>query len=248
MNNSSKINNAFYDNYGTRWYTAYDDPVALLRAENKIKLDWLHERIVAHKLHDPIILDVGCGAGFLCNELSLKGYQVHGIDLSEESLNVARQYDQTGLVQYQTADAYQLPFPDHSMDIITCFDFLEHVERPEDVIKECARVLKPNGLFFFHTFSRNFFSWLLVIKAIELLVKNTPKDMHVIELFINPEELEQYCQNANINVVEMTGLRPKFSTIPISAYFSGVVPESLEFKMTPSLLLSYLGMGIKIPG
>lgn len=245
MNNSSKINNDIYDDYGTRWYTAYDDPIALLRAENRVKLPWIHERIIAHNLNSPHILDVGCGAGFLCNELALKGYQVSGIDLSTESLKVARQYDRTRSVDYQIADAYQLPFADHTMDVVTCLDFLEHVEKPEEIIKECARVLKPNGLFFFHTFSRNFLSWLLVIKAIELLVKNTPKDMHVIELFIKPQELELYCKNAEINVMEMTGLRPKFSTIPISAYFSGVVPESLEFQMTPSLLLSYLGMGIK---
>lgn len=245
MNSSSKINNDIYESYGSRWYTAYDDPIALLRAENRVKLPWIHERVMDQNFNSPTILDVGCGAGFLCNELSLKGYRVKGIDLSSESLKVARQYDQTGLVDYQMADAYQLPFDDHSMEVVTCLDFLEHVENPEEVIKECARVLKPGGLFFFHTFNRNFLSWLLVIKAIELMVKNTPKDMHVIDLFIKPKELEHYCKNSQINVTEMVGLRPKFSTIPISAYFTGVVPESLEFQMTPSLLLSYLGMGIK---
>lgn len=132
------------------------------------------------------------------------------------------------------------------MDIITCLDFLEHVERPAQVIQECSRVLKSNGLFFFHTFNRNILSWFLIIKAVEIFVKNTPKDMHVSELFITPQELKSYCLDAQLDVKEMTGLRPKFSTIPIKNYFSGIVPESLEFKTSTSLLLSYLGMASKL--
>src|SRR5690606_17460525 len=189
METSSKINNEIYDSLGERWYTAYDDPIALLRAENRVKLPWIVERIIMHKIENPLILDVGCGAGFLCNELSEKGYRVKGIDLSRESLAIARQYDKTKLVEYQIADAYKLPFQANSFDVITCLDFLEHVDRPHEVIREISRVLKPGGLFFFHTFNRNILSWLLIIKAVELLVKNTPKDMHVIDLFIKPSEL-----------------------------------------------------------
>ncbi|MFA5583991.1 MAG: bifunctional 2-polyprenyl-6-hydroxyphenol methylase/3-demethylubiquinol 3-O-methyltransferase UbiG [Bacteriovoracaceae bacterium] len=245
METSSKINNAIYDSLGERWYTAYDDPIALLRAENRIKLPWIVERVTRQGFKNPHILDVGCGAGFLCNELSEKGYQVKGIDISEESLAVARKYDKTKLADYQVADAYKLPYESNSFDVITCLDFLEHVDRPQDVIKEIARVLRPEGLFFFHTFNRNIFSWILIIKAVELFVKNTPKDMHVIDLFIKPSELIDYCEKNGMEITEMTGIRPKFSTIPLSSYITGVVPESLEFQLTKSLLLSYLGVATK---
>jgi 2-polyprenyl-6-hydroxyphenyl methylase/3-demethylubiquinone-9 3-methyltransferase len=241
----SKINNEIYEHYGERWYKAYDDPIALLRAENRVELPWILERIKVFQGSDPKILDVGCGAGFLCNGLAEKGYRVSGLDNSPESLRVAKLYDHTSSVDYKVGDAYHLPFADASMDVVTCLDFLEHVDRPQDVIKECSRVLRPNGLFFFHTFNRNFMSWLLVIKAIEYMVKNTPKNMHVIELFITPEEMKKYCLNAGMKVKEMTGMRPKFSTIPIGNIFSGVVPESLEFTLTNSILLDYLGMAVK---
>jgi 2-polyprenyl-6-hydroxyphenyl methylase / 3-demethylubiquinone-9 3-methyltransferase len=241
----TKINNELYEHYGERWYSAYDDPIALLRAENRVKLPWIYERIRHSGLKSPEILDVGCGAGFMCNALAEKGLAIHGVDISPDSLRVARRFDSTGRVNYQVGDAYHLPFNDGSMDVVISLDFLEHVERPQEVIKECSRVLRSGGLFFYHTFNRNFLSWLLVIKAIELLVKNTPKNMHVIELFIKPRELKLYCEEAGIEVKETTGMRPKFSTIPLRNYFSGVVPESLEFQTTPSLLLSYMGMGIK---
>ena len=248
MEQTTKINNTIYEIYGERWYSAYDDPIALLRAENRLKVPWIYERILKLSVKDPKVLDVGCGAGFLCNAFAEKGLSMTGLDNSPESLRIASLHDRTGKVLYKTGDAYALPFADESMDVITCLDFLEHVERPGDVIRECARVLKPDGLFFYHTFNRNFLSWLLVIKAIEFLVKNTPKDMHVIELFITPHELKHYCLEAGLEVKEIIGLRPKFSTIPLKSYFSGVVPKSLEFTLTSSVLLSYMGVASKSMG
>src|SRR5690606_14398436 len=104
--------------------------------------------------------------------------------------------------------AYHLPFSNESFDVITAMDFLEHVESPDQVIMEFSRVLKPGGMFFFHTFNRNPISWLVVIKLLEWFVKNTPKNMHVINLFIKPRELEEYCLKARIKVFEMKGIAP----------------------------------------
>lgn len=246
MAQNNEINNSFYDEMGERWYDAYDDPVALLRAENKVKTPWIIERIELENLKQVKVLDVGCGAGFLSNELAHKNYDIVGVDLSTESLKVAQNHDPSGKVRYLIADAYDMPLPDNHFDVLTAMDFLEHVDRPADVIKEFSRVLKPGGLFFFHTFNRNPISHFVVIKLVEWLVKNTPKHMHVIDLFIKPAELERYCHDAGLNVKEMTGIRPVFSSIPLKSLFSGVVPEGLKFRLTKSLQLSYLGVARKV--
>ncbi len=148
-------------------------------------------------------------------------------------------------MKYFIANAEALPFPDHSFDVITAMDFLEHVENPEAIIKEFSRVLKPGGLFFFHTFNRNFLSWLIIIKVVEWLVANTPKNMHILRLFIKPKELTQYCKNAQMKTVEMTGIRPSIRTISWKSVLTGVVSKDMKFVLTDTLLLSYLGFAQK---
>ncbi|QDE65942.1 hypothetical protein BHS09_02385 [Myxococcus xanthus] len=100
-----------------------------------------------------------------------------------------RYYDGTGSVDYRVADAYVLPFDDGCFDVVTCMDFLEHVEEPARVVAEAARVLAPGGLFFFHTFNRNWLAGLIIIQAVEWFVPNKPDHLHVLRLFITPEEL-----------------------------------------------------------
>jgi len=191
------------------------------------------------------VLDVGCGAGFLSNELALHHLNVTGVDLSEDSIRVAQKFDSTKSVKYLAADAYNLPFADQSFDVLTAMDFLEHVDQPAKAIQEFSRVLKPGGIFIFHTFNRNFLAYLVIIKLVEWLVKNTPKNMHVLELFIKPSELAQYCKQADLQTQEMIGIKPQFSTIPLKNVWTGVVPLSLRFELTRSLLLSYMGYAIK---
>ncbi|MGZ3699225.1 MAG: hypothetical protein ACXWP5_13915, partial [Bdellovibrionota bacterium] len=67
----NEVNNDVYDELGERWYTAQDDPVALLRAESRLRNPWLIAEMKREFGADPYqILDVGCGAGLLSNALA----------------------------------------------------------------------------------------------------------------------------------------------------------------------------------
>lgn len=239
------INNDFYEDLNEGWYTAYDHPIALLRAENAVRVPWIIKEIG----EDKTVLDIGCGAGILTNALAKVGHKVFGLDLSPKSLEIAKKHDQTGQVSYSEANAYSLPYPDQMFDVVCAMDVLEHVEEPRLLISEASRVLKPGGLFFFHTFNRNFLSYILVIKGVEWCVPNAPKNMHVYPLFIKPEELRELCIEQDMDVKKWHGFTPKiFSLSFIQMLLSRKVPKNFEFCFSKSLATGYCGYAQKIEG
>ncbi len=246
-----KINNDYYNHLGESWYTADNDPIAILRAEQKTKNPWIEKKIKDHfpDSNETIkIVDVGCGAGFLTNYLAMSYKNVTGLDASQASLDVARNKNEAikaHEAKYIVGDAYQLPFSNQSVDIVCAMDFLEHVENPQKVISECSRILKPGGIFFFHTFNRNFLSWLIVIKFMEWFVPNTPKNLHVLHLFIKPKELIKMQFNASLTQQECFGLSPRFNTAFLKSLFLRRVTPEFGFKINSSLALGYIGYSIK---
>ena len=93
---TGRVNNAIYRQLGDRWYTARDDPIALLRAESRARNPWIANSIRrAFPSGEVRVLDMGCGGGFLSNYLAKAGYTVTGLDAAAESLAVARRYDAT---------------------------------------------------------------------------------------------------------------------------------------------------------
>ena len=237
------INNAWYADLGDRWYRAQDTPIALLRAESRHRNPWIAEHIGPAPRS---VLDLGCGAGFLSNHLAARGHRVRGLDADAESLAVARAYDRTGTAQYDRGDACALPYPDASFDVVCAMDLLEHVEDPARLVAEASRVLAPGGVFFFHTFNRTWLAKLIVIDGVRLFVKNTPKDLHVLRLFIPPADLDAMCGRAGLEVVELRGSRPRFGWPLWRMLATGKVGDDFEFTFTGSTRLGFTGVARKV--
>jgi 2-polyprenyl-6-hydroxyphenyl methylase/3-demethylubiquinone-9 3-methyltransferase len=241
------VNNEIYHEYGERWYTAKDDPVALLRAEARARNRWIICELSRRCSGNIRILDLGCGAGFLANELARRGYEVTGLDISQSTLEVARNHDSTRAVKYCYGDAYKLEWGSGTFDVVCAMDFLEHVEHPEKVVRETARVLKPGGLFFFYTFNRNFLSWLVVIKGVEWFIRNTPPRMHRLRYFIKPSELRRMCRENGMEVTLCKGLAPKvFQFAFWKTLATGTVDDRFTFDFTRHTMVGYIGLAVKV--
>jgi SAM-dependent methyltransferase len=103
------------------------------------------------------ILDIGCGTGRHAIELTKRGYNVTGVDLSGSMLKKAREKAETaGLnIDFQLADARNLPFEqEFDLAIMLCegaFPLMETDEMNFDILKNAAKALKKDGKFIFTT-------------------------------------------------------------------------------------------------
>jgi len=103
------------------------------------------------------ILDICCGDGLHSMTGALSGAEVYLVDVAEESLKVALlRADIAGVsVNIVHSRAETLPFPDQSIDVVTCAGGLSYVDI-ERFIAEAKRVLKSDGVFLcVDSFNRN---------------------------------------------------------------------------------------------
>jgi 2-polyprenyl-3-methyl-5-hydroxy-6-metoxy-1,4-benzoquinol methylase len=87
------------------------------------------------------ILDVGCGVGQVVGSLTERGYEAYGVDVSEPNIVRAQKLSN----RCQMYDGKHLPFPKARFAAAGAFNVLEHVEEPEEFIKELVRVVETNG-------------------------------------------------------------------------------------------------------
>jgi len=93
------------------------------------------------------ILDVCTGTGKQAFAFGKRGYDVLGIDLSEDMLNVATKKNKYNNIKFKVADATDIPFEDNYFNA-SCISFALHdmpIEIRESVLAEVTRVTKPKG-------------------------------------------------------------------------------------------------------
>lgn len=92
----------------------------------------------------PILLDAGCGHSTLLEQAYSKCEKVIGVDLDKEGLEKNQLIDEK-----MVSDLTKIPLPNSSVDIIVSAWVLEHIEHPDDFIKEANRLLTEKGYFVF---------------------------------------------------------------------------------------------------
>ena len=85
------------------------------------------------------LLDIGCNDCSITQFLPKTQFQYIGIDLSRHALQKGKHN------QRILSDACNLSFQDQTVDTVSCFEIIEHLQEPHKIIEEIARVLKPKG-------------------------------------------------------------------------------------------------------
>ena len=113
------------------------------------------------------IMDVGCGSGGTAIVLAnnLPHAEVYGIDLSQPLLDIAkvssRLSDLHDRVKFESADVHNIPYEEHSFDVVLSINMVHLVEDPVQMLNEMARILAPNGIVFIADLRR---SWLALLE------------------------------------------------------------------------------------
>lgn len=127
------------------------------------------------------VLDVGCGGpAFLLRRFIAGGGNVTGLDLSGDSLSLARAHLRAAGLKGTLCQgsAGELPFPDASFDFVTSSGVLHHAPDTERTVAEVFRVLRPGGRMVVSLYFRSVFLrpavWPATRLALSLLLRNVP--------------------------------------------------------------------------
>lgn len=187
---------------------------AMLHKLNPVRLRYIRDAIDAHWGEDTAMmrplagrraLDVGCGAGLLCEPLARMGADVTGIDAVGESIAVARDHAaKQGLaITYHAGGVEALRDP--PFDLVTSMEVIEHVTDPALFVRELARMLRPDGLMILSTPNRTAASRLAMITLGEGMGM-IPKGTHDWHKFLTPQELTALLHDAGLTVTHTHGI------------------------------------------
>ncbi len=97
------------------------------------------------------LLDVGCAFGFFLDEARARGWKVDGVEVSPLVADAARRRFVLNVVPELAEVAAARPA---TYDVVTVFQVLEHVSRPDDVLRLVGRCLRPGGTIVIETWDR----------------------------------------------------------------------------------------------
>jgi len=190
-----------------------DGASAMLHKLGPVRLRYIRDRIDQHwqcdecgrtPLEGKTALDVGCGAGLLCEPLARLGAQVSGIDAAPEVIAVARGHAAAmGLeIDYRNAAVEQI---EGRFDLVTCLEVIEHVAEPAAFVKSLAKRLALGGLLIMSTPNATGLSKLMMITLAEGLGR-IPKGTHDFDKFIAPERMIALLADAGLKCLDTEGI------------------------------------------
>lgn len=199
---------------------------AMLHRLNPVRLGFVRAAIDRHwggdtRSRQPLAgkraLDVGCGAGLLCEPLARLGATVTGVDAAADSIAVANAHAAAmgfpsliragegllGSINYLVGELSALGLG--QFDLVTSMEVLEHVADKPAFLTQLAARLAPGGLLVLSTPNRTLASRALLVGAAEA-VGAVPRGTHDWRDFVTPLELEGLLTGAGLQITQMRGI------------------------------------------
>ena len=153
------------------------------------------------------VLDIGCGAGLLCEPLTRLGAQVIGIDPSATNIAAAKLHADKGhlSIDYRCTTVETMDVRER-FDIVLAMEVIEHVTDVGAFLSRCAAMVKPGGMMVVSTLNRNWKSFALAIVGAEYVLRWLPRGTHEWDKFVTPDELAQHLAHNKLAITEQAGV------------------------------------------
>ena len=204
---------AHFSSLAREWWNA-KGPMASLHQVNPVRLAFLREAVDMHwggdiRSPNPLAgksaIDVGCGAGLLCEPMARWGGEVTGVDASAENVGVAAAHAEASKldIRYIAGEVGKLGL--ERFDLVTSLEVVEHVADKPAFVRDLAASLADDGLMVLSTPNRTPASKLLLVEAAER-VGYVPRGTHDWNDFVTPEELRALLAEAGLEMGEPRGI------------------------------------------
>lgn len=187
---------------------------AMLHRLNPVRLSYIRDAINLHFGSDsralkPLTgkraLDVGCGAGLVCEPLARMGGAISGLDAAPENIAAANAHAEPQGLNIAYRNQAIEDFSETGFDLVTSLEVIEHVDDPAAFITGLAGAMADNGLMILSTPNRTAMSKIMLVDLAEMTGR-IPKGTHHHDQFITPDELETMLGEAGLKVIDTSGI------------------------------------------
>jgi ubiquinone/menaquinone biosynthesis C-methylase UbiE len=162
---------AFWNEHVDDWKIARSEPgtAEFFREIEDYRFEKLHylPRLVNYAGYaGESVLDIGCGLGNDASRFARGGANVTGVDLAPRAIDLAtRNFQQRGLAgEFKVMNGERLDFPDDHFDLVYCHTVLQFTPRPDRMLAEIHRVLKPGKHAIVMAVNRH--SWMQLMRKV----------------------------------------------------------------------------------
>ncbi|RMF29088.1 MAG: SAM-dependent methyltransferase [Bacteroidetes bacterium] len=178
-------------------------------------------------------LNLGTGEGDYDPMIARHCRRLIACDINAQDVAFARRLNaHLPNVDYRVENALELRFDDGSFDAIVTVDVLEHVGKPERMVAEMARVLRPGGWVFI-TFPQLHFPWTYDPINYLLGRRAIPQGAYAFghEYLIDPAEFKRWSESHGLEVLEECNLSGYLVGL-LEMYWTGVVQRLFKANAT----------------